>query len=97
MLFLFLNILAGSFYALGFPSPLAESLFPLPLLGICILLFNFFKANFNLKKCIYSFLFFTLGFNLTGYYWLTETLVTFGNLPYAIGGTLALLFSQIIA
>ena len=89
-----LCFLGGIFFALGFPSALAESLFITPLIGV-LLLFYFLEQS-PLKTRLMLVLLFCLGLNLCGYYWLPKTLQIFGELPFLISHIISLLFALII-
>lgn len=90
-----LSLLGGSLYALGFPSKLIPPIFVLSLFGSYLFLRSLFKQT-GLKKNILSLLLFSLGFNLTGFYWIANTIEVFGNLNYPLSLMLSLLFSLII-
>ncbi|MCT4640915.1 MAG: apolipoprotein N-acyltransferase [Bacteriovoracaceae bacterium] len=89
-------IIAGSIYALGFPSVFGESLLITPIIGL-VILFNGLIKKTTLKQDFLTVLLFCLGFNLTGYYWIADTLTEFGNLPYFLALVLNSLFAFIVA
>ncbi|MGK0368058.1 MAG: apolipoprotein N-acyltransferase [Thermoproteota archaeon] len=89
-----LCILAGLLYCLGFPSIFGETLFITPILGHALLFF--LTKNKSLKIQLLYVLFFSVGFNVFGFYWITKTLVEFGQLPFILAQLLSLLFSLII-
>ncbi|MFZ4712374.1 MAG: apolipoprotein N-acyltransferase [Bacteriovoracaceae bacterium] len=88
--FLF-SLLAGILYAFGFPNFLGKGIFLLPTLSFGLLYFSWQKSP-NLKAKALHLLILSLSFTLTGYYWITQTLVEFGDLPYVVAIFLNLLF-----
>ena len=88
--FLF-SLVAGVFYALGFPNILGKGLFLLPTLAFGILYFNW-QSSINFRQKALHLLLMSLSFTLTAYYWITQTLVEFGDLPYVVAIFLNLLF-----
>lgn len=89
------SFLAGIFMALGYPSILGKSLLITPIIGMTILFGQLFKEK-SLKKKVLTLLVFNLAFNTFGFYWITDTLVEFGELPYILAGLLSSLFTFII-
>ncbi len=87
--------LAGALYALGYPSRISESLIITPMISIGIL-FHYLLKTDSLKQKIKYLLSFNLIFNLVGYYWIADTLVEFGELPYPVAILLNALFALII-
>jgi len=88
-------LLAGILYALGYPSLIAESLIVTPMIGVGILFYYLLQDN-SLKIKVLYLLCFNLAFNLTGFYWIANTLMEFGALPYPLAVLLNALFSLII-
>jgi apolipoprotein N-acyltransferase len=88
--FLF-SALAGVLYALGFPNIIGQGLFLLPTLAFGILFHNW-QQSINFKHKLSHLVVMSLSFTLTGYYWITQTLVEFGDLPYPLALFLNLLF-----
>lgn len=91
-----LLILAGILYALGFPSSFSQSLLITPIIGFSALLYYLFD-DYSFKSKLFKVLAFNFGFNLMGYYWITNTLIEFGALPYPVALLLSQLHSLIIA
>lgn len=94
---LLIYIFAGSSYALAFPFHGKTTLFPLIFISAAIYFSQFFKKEFNFKKVLINTLVFSWAYNVTGYYWLTYTLKTFGGLFPPFNILLWQLFSLIIA
>ena len=89
-------IIAGLFYALGFPTILNIQFFLGPVIASAIVFY--FLCNSELKKreiFLYLQVFF-LSFNLVGYPWLPYTFREFGNLAFPFDYILWLAFSFII-
>lgn len=85
----------GSLYALGFPNIINDSFLVTPIVALTGLLNLLFKER-RFKFLILKVLIFALGFNLTGYYWIADTLTEFGHLPYALSLLINTLFSLIV-
>lgn len=90
-----LLLVLGSFYALGFPNIFTTSFLVTPIIGMTGLLLIILKEK-KLKNLILKFLIFAIGFNLTGYYWIADTLTEFGHLPYILALLINSLFSLIV-
>ncbi len=88
-------LFAGVLYALGYPSLISQSLIITPMIGVGILFFFVLNTD-KLKTKIFYLLTFNLAFNLTGFYWIANTLMEFGALPYPVAILLNALFSLII-
>lgn len=88
-------LLAGSLYALGFPNIINSSLLVTPIVSL-VILFNILFKEKKLKSLIGKALIFCLGFNLTGYYWIADTIQEFGGLPYPVALLVNTLFSIIV-
>jgi len=86
----------GATYALGFPSAIAPALFPLSILGFTFLLF-YLEKDIPLKASFAFILAFSLGFYLTGYYWIPQTLQEFGELPFPLNYIVGLCLSLVVA
>jgi apolipoprotein N-acyltransferase len=91
----YLALVAGIFYALGFPSVLAESIVLAPILGFALLFFLLSQKE-TLKEKLFLSLLFGIGFNYSGFYWITNTLEVFGNLPWIVAALLSSLFSFVV-
>jgi apolipoprotein N-acyltransferase len=94
LLDVFLAIIAGSLYALAYPSFLGSGW--LPLIFIVLPIFLWLLESSSTKKSLLIVLCFNLGLNLTGYYWIPHTLREFGHLPYAVSVILGMGFSFIL-
>lgn len=90
-----LSLLAGGIYALAYPSFLGEGFFPLLFLGLIPFLYNLHKELSWKKRLIHVFLYNT-GLNITGYYWIPQTLVEFGQLPYPLAFSIGLFAGLIL-
>lgn len=89
-----LPLLGGFFYALGFPSFLAESIWIAPIIGYAIL-FNTLGKRDGTSSFL-KVLAFSAGFNFLGFYWIPHTIHVFGELPIWIAFFLGIFFSIII-
>ena len=87
--------LAGILYALGYPSRISDSLIITPMIAIGILFYYLLKDQ-SFKERAIKLLCFNLSFNLVGFYWIADTLVEFGQLPYPLALFLNALFALII-
>ena len=91
----FLLIIAGSLYAFGFPNIINSSLLITPIVSLTVL-FNILFKQKSFKKLVLMTLVFSLGFNLTGYYWIANTIQEFGGIPYPLAILINALFSLIV-
>lgn len=90
-----LSLLGGSLYASGFPMAFGHSFILGPLLGFA--LFNFALSRFvSLKAQLFVALTYSLGFYLTGFYWIPHLLQEFGGLSVPFNYLLGLFFSLLI-
>ena len=89
LLFLFL---AGAFHALGYPSKYIEGIYFAPLISF-VILFKLLSSQDKFKHQLLMTLVFCVGHNLSGYYWIGETLHIFGELPRVISYSMSLVFS----
>lgn len=85
-------LLLGALHALGYPTSYFNGILFAPLLAMGGL-FYFVQKNENLKKQLLITLFFCIGHNITGYYWIGGTLHEFGELPLVLSYFLNILFS----
>jgi len=94
-------LFGGLLYATSFPMTFAPS-FPLgTILGMTCLLYSLaFTQQEMEEKSVWqeliSVLFFSIGYNTLGYYWIPETLKVFGDIPFPINWLLGVFFSLII-
>jgi apolipoprotein N-acyltransferase len=89
-----LSFIAGGLYALAYPSFLGNGWLPLIFISFPLFLWQLEKASF--KGSLLVILFFNLGLNLLGYYWIPHTLREFGELPYAVSIIMGAFFSLIL-
>lgn len=89
-----ITFVAGGLYAHAYPSFLGAGW--LPLIFIALPLFFWQLEGTNLKTSLLTILAFNLGLNVVGYYWIPQTLVEFGQLPYPVAFVLGGLFSLIL-
>jgi apolipoprotein N-acyltransferase len=88
-------IIAGSFYATGFPMFGNYTFLLGPVFAFCFLNWSLEKTN-SLKKQILIGILFSFGFYQTGYYWIPHLLLEFGGLAAPFNYLLGLLFSLIL-
>lgn len=92
---LLLAFIAGSLYALTYPATWMPGW--LPLLFIAIPLFLWLiEKSITLKRSLLIVLFYNIGLNVVGFYWVPHTLREFGQLPWIVSVLLGLLFSLIL-
>lgn len=96
----FLPFLGGLFYAWGFPLEFGHSLFIGPILGL-IFLGQSLRLNpehdqRTFSQELISTLFFALGANLLGYYWIPYTIKEFGGIFFPFNYLIGILFSLIV-
>jgi apolipoprotein N-acyltransferase len=89
-----ISLLAGCLYALAYPSFLGGGWFPLLFVSLPLFLWKLETSSF--RQSLGHILLFNLGLNITGYYWIPQTLQTFGQLPYPIALLLGLGFTLIL-
>jgi len=86
---------AGMFYALGFPLFNGTTVVIAPIIGFAI--FNWaLEIESSLKKQLILSWLYSLGFYLTGFYWIPHLLKEFGGLFFPVNQILGLLFSLVI-
>ena len=95
LLSLGLTTVAGGLYALCYPSFIGPGWFPLLFVALPFFLWRLEVAP-TIKSTILHIIFYNLGLNLVGYYWIPHTLREFGQLPYFVSVLLGLLFSLIL-
>ena len=88
-------ILAGALYSLGYPTKISMSLIVTPIIGVSILFYYILNED-SFKKRLLMLLCFNLSFNMISFYWIADTLMEFGQLPYPIALILNALFTLII-
>jgi apolipoprotein N-acyltransferase len=88
-------LFAGMLYALGFPSVVTGPLLTAPILGFAIY-FHLLQKTSRLQSIILKTIFFSLGFDLLGFYWIPHTLTEFGAIPTGASHLLWIVFSLII-
>ena len=77
----FIAFFAGGLYALAYPSFLGSGFFGLIFLAIPLFFYLLNKEQKLVKRILVA-LGFNSGLNVIGYYWIPQTLVEFGGLPY---------------
>ncbi len=96
MLRIILEVALGSLlYALGHPTFI--TLYPIPLfapVGIFLLIKNIHFIN--IKRDLSNLLLFCFLINVIGFYWIAQTLQTFGSLPYLVSLLFSFLFSFLV-
>jgi apolipoprotein N-acyltransferase len=90
-----ISSVAGAMLALTYPSTFMPGWFPLLLICMPLFLWRLELAP-NLKRSLLCILFFNIGLNLVGFYWIPHTLQEFGQLPYPVALLLGTLFSLIL-
>ncbi len=92
---LLLAFIAGGLYALTYPATWMPGW--LPLLFIAVPLFLWLlERSVSLKQSLAIILFYNIGLNVVGFYWVPHTLREFGQLPWIVSVFLGLLFSFIL-
>lgn len=89
------SLIAGSLYALSYPSFLGDGWFPLLFIALPLHLYSLRRLD-SLRYYLLAILAFNLGLNLTGYYWIPHTLQEFGELPYFLSLIISLFFTFIL-
>lgn len=90
-----LAFFAGAFVALSHPSVFMPGWLPFIFIAFPLFLFLFERAT-GLWCRLGIILFFNLGLNLVGFYWIPHTLREFGQLPWIVSIILGALFSFIL-
>ncbi len=85
----------GLLYSSAFPMSFLPPFIFTGILGIALLFY--FIVDKSLKSKFLSVLFFCMGFNLLGYYWIPYTVNTFGKVLFPFDYMLGGLFSTIVA
>lgn len=81
---LFLVILGGALHSLSYPNPFFAPI-PIPsIIGLSFLFYTWFKHHLSWKNLFILTLLFSQSFNLFSYYWITQTLMDFGQLPWVV-------------
>ncbi len=90
ILYFILPVFFGSLYAAGFPLfGTKVSFIAGPILGFTGL-FYYLDRSRTLKESLFYSLLYSLGFYLTGFYWVPNTLTEFGNIPFPLNHVLGL-------
>lgn len=89
---------AGIFYALSFPGKERIHFFPLIFLSMALLFsrLSLFSPKKTFTNDLVVILFFSFGYNLTGYYWIPYTIEEFGGIGFPLNYILAATFTLII-
>lgn len=92
---LFLAFTGGGLYALTYPATWMPGWFPLLFISLPLFLGLLGRAE-NFKQILLIILFYNVGLNVVGFYWVPHTLREFGQLPWIVSVLLGLLFSFIL-
>ncbi len=92
---LLLAFIAGGLYALTYPATWMPGWFPLLFISLPLFLWLLERAT-SMKRMLLTILFYNIGLNVVGFYWVPHTLREFGQLPWIISVILGLLFSLIL-
>ena len=92
--FLFLFI-AAVFYTIGFPNIFSIQVPFLSIVGTSVLLHYIFQERSFKKQFVY-YLYFNLIITIISFYWITQTLQDFGNLPFIVAAIMNSLYSFIL-
>ncbi len=95
LLTLLLAFVAGSLYALTYPATWMPGWFPLLFISVPLFLWLLERSK-TLKHSLLIILFYNIGLNVVGFYWVPHTLREFGQLPWIVSIFLGLLFSLIL-
>lgn len=95
VLSLLLAFTLGGLYALTYPATWMPGWFPLLFISLPLFLWLIEEAK-STKKTLLIILFYNIGLNAVGFYWVPHTLREFGQLPWIISILLGLLFSFIL-
>jgi apolipoprotein N-acyltransferase len=91
-----LTLLAGALYALSYPSFISNRGTGILILVALPIFFKQLHQAQNLKQRLLLVLLYNVGLNVTGFYWIPQTLQDFGQLPIVVSWVLGLLFSLIL-
>lgn len=92
---LLLAFVAGGLYALTYPATWMPGWFPLLFIAIPLFLWLLDQSK-NLKRSVLIVLFYNMGLNAVGFYWIPHTLREFGQLPWIVSILLGVFFSLIL-
>ncbi|HXH74281.1 MAG TPA: apolipoprotein N-acyltransferase [Bacteriovoracaceae bacterium] len=90
-----ISFIAGGLYALAYPSELGAGWFPLLFIALPLFFWKLEAAS-SLKQSAFVILCYNLGLDIVGYYWIPNTLMEFGQLPFLVALLLGMLFSLIL-
>ncbi len=95
---IFLSIISGIFYSLGFPSSFFPSSMLFSHLGVFLFFFIVAKTSdcLTVAKILILTLIFSMAHNFMGFYWIAYTLEIFGGLKFPWNNLLSTLFSFIV-
>lgn len=91
-----LPFISGGLYAFGFPRKELYYSMLFAHIGVFILFYILLKKQSLLKERVLTLLVYCIGYNLIGYYWIPETLKSFGEIAFPINYLLGMIFSLII-
>lgn len=92
---LLLSFIAGGLYALTYPATWTPGWMPLLFIAIPLFLWLVEQTE-SLPRTLLLILFYNMGLNAVGFYWIPHTLREFGQLPWIISVFLGVLFSFIL-
>lgn len=95
LLSLSLAFLAGGLYALTYPATWMPGWMPLLFIAVPSFLWLLEREQ-KLSRILLIILFYNMGLNAVGFYWIPHTLREFGQLPWIVSVILGLLFSLIL-
>lgn len=92
---LLLAFMAGGLYALTYPATWMPGWMPFLFIAVPLFLWLLDQAK-NFKRSLLIILFYNMGLNAVGFYWIPHTLREFGQLPWIVSILLGVLFSLIL-
>lgn len=95
---IFLSLVAGALYPLGYPHKIFPSFFLSSTVAIVLLIVNssIYRVKGNFKHDIIQLLLFSFAYFVIGYYWIPELLAEFGDIFFPFNYLLGSCFSLII-
>lgn len=90
-----LALAAGILLAFAYPNLYGNGFFPLAVLAFSFYYFQLIKTEY-LKIMLLQTFAFSLGFSATGFYWIPQTLSTFGEIDLYLGYIVSVFFALIV-
>lgn len=90
-----LNFLAGVLLAFAYPHLFGKGFSLFAVLAFSIYYFTLLK-EFSLKKMLIQTFVFCFGFSVIGFYWIPQTLSTFGGISLELGYSVSIFFALIV-